>query len=884
MEGQAVKTRIWKTRAVRSRAAVLVAVVGLVASTSPASAGQGAALSYNVNGTVTDPIGRLLDGASGRPWVTVSDGDGAADTTQGSGTYHLQQDASRIGFVPVHAWSDHTDPHAGGVYVAAPLDSLATYDFSVDYRIGATLAAEHISVADGPATITVNITSHAPSPGTPGAGSGDSCVSVDDSRSGTHEASYVGANPNGSHQWSLDLTIPAGEPDATHNLAVSAKTCDTSEALTSTKTVGYTIDSTAPVVTALAPFDGHNTIYANQPLQAQAHDQGPAGLDSSGFSFELTNRNTGATSTHTATYSATSQAATTPPVALTDDHDYTMVVTVADRAGNTTTASHAPYTGANPATDGGFRKIALTTEPADTTLLDGDDNNTPGVSCTIAPENPNDPLSAPMATCPNTILDLSSTDVTLSSSRHSWDTGFITHTAGLSAATVVHPVLGAKAVTDYQPTGTNWGPHRVDLPYRIGDQADLPSTFVTDPTQLDLGTLKLRLDATWTGTTSTTLSLTGETANPSSQNDTGTCPRPLDTNANGCSTDPLATQYVVYVEPVGGETPGAVMARLDVNTLSESESVGRFLILASRAELAALSQEPSVSKVNNPWRERLSRYDYEGHQIRTLNEGECDRFMSVASMAVDESDRFEYDISEDCSVSNPRTSSDLILDGEGPVESALAEHVDGSTTTSSGPLCFEWKPSAHGGEELDPFQLLQPTLVSWWWGCGGGGSGPPPPPPKTNYIWASQTLYDPVKVKIARLNTTLLRWYTPTHTWLHDSVGDGEYYSYTAALATTFKTWNSPENNELVLYNRECTNSVKCKSAAGWWKANFHTDFAHCNKDTWQNLRLENVTVSQPAVEDKDSRRVEFLQRTPCPVPGGYTHATKIELRDSKTI
>jgi hypothetical protein len=213
-----------------------------------------------------------------------------------------------------------------------PLDTIV--NFTLLYRISASLSAAYLSTAEGPASSALLITSYAPSPET-------TCVNVTDSRTSlASAASHVSTNPDGSSVWSYALSLTQGTTEGNYALSFSAADCPSGTRLTTVGTAPYVVDNTPPVIDplSLVPLDHGNTLFPSGPVAARATDAaGGSGVEAASIAFTLTDEADPANPrqfTGSAVSYSAGWAKTHADLGLEAGHDYQIVLEVADRAGN----------------------------------------------------------------------------------------------------------------------------------------------------------------------------------------------------------------------------------------------------------------------------------------------------------------------------------------------------------------------------------------------------------------------------------------------------------------------------------------------------------------------------------------------------------------------
>lgn len=509
------------TRTSRRRRRVLVRIVAIALAMSAWTTESAHAIDlYAFVGIVADASGAPLAGA------TVSDGTRSA-TTGADGRYRLPEGST--GTFVLRASRPGNASSSKTVSVLVPLDQ--TVDFELLYTITGTLGRQYLDPSGEDVTTKLVVLTGAPNPGTPGT-SGTTCVYVRDTRTSSTTAANHTGTQGGLQRWEWTLLVPQGAANGTFSLEFDVKDCATSRVLSVVGSASYVIDSIAPAVSSLTPFDGMNTVFASQPLQVRAADEGPAGLASA--TFELTDKTSPTTTTRTANF--VQGLATSAPVTLVDGHDYTLSVTVRDRAGNETTESHDGY----PSGDTGFRKVASTASAAPAAVAP--------VACTVS-----GPLTERVATCPNVSMSLGTSALDVSDSRHSYDVSFATHAARLTAATITwEPVPGQpQTVNAYDrrnSVGGEWNERFIDYRYELNGDTFPAATIGRPPTEaLAMGALAVKLPAEWAAAQSVVLAMSSSTVPPQGAPSRNACADPLTNRSAPCTTDPTWNWFTVVL-------------------------------------------------------------------------------------------------------------------------------------------------------------------------------------------------------------------------------------------------------------------------------------------------------------------------------------------------
>jgi len=296
----------------------------------PASAYFDASL-FRFKGKVTDQIGRSL------PDVTVSDGNNSVKTAS-DGTYILGE--TSLGTYTLTASRSDLVSVSRQATVTNPKDLVI--DFVMPYKASASLSRQAVSTDGVSAALTLEVSSHAPLPGTPGQTGGRSCVTASDTRSGEEVyASYV-SSTQGVSLFRATFNLPADTEEGEHVILSTVVDCASDVLLSKAPAViGYTIDNTDPSVDArtVLPPDGGHTAFTSQPIMAEIHDGG-VGVDHTSVGVTVTDETSGipiivaSFSSADLSFDQKSSRITTPSVALLAGRTYRTAITVADLAGN----------------------------------------------------------------------------------------------------------------------------------------------------------------------------------------------------------------------------------------------------------------------------------------------------------------------------------------------------------------------------------------------------------------------------------------------------------------------------------------------------------------------------------------------------------------------
>jgi hypothetical protein len=153
------------------------------------------------------------------------------------------------------------------------------------------------------------------------------------------------------------------------------------------------------------------------------------------------------------------------------------------------------------------------------------------------------------------------------------------------------------------------------------------------------------------------------------------------------------------------------------------------------------------------------------------------------------------------------------------------------------------------------------------------GGGPPPIPPcntRKNFIHTSHTLQDAPRIDLAWLRTTFGRKWNCSSTWW--SRKNGDLY----AISGSGPSWWQHSRPRFPFVNWNCfiTQTKLCAQAMAIGKADFHTDFLHCNFIN-QDIQLS----SRVFTHRNGTRTVVFAKRGSCP---GVFSATSVKVNGSR--
>ncbi|HUR49249.1 MAG TPA: carboxypeptidase-like regulatory domain-containing protein [Acidimicrobiales bacterium] len=516
--------------------AVSASVAFFMLGLAPAGAIEVVGDLYAFHGGVSDPVGRLL------PGVRVLDGKGRSATTNATGQYRLGE--QNTGTYTLSTSRTGLKASSSTVTVTLPLDTAV--DFVARYNLTAAPSGadwRYLSTANGGKTFSLAITSWAPSPGTPGIGSTDSCVRVTDSRtSAVSFATMELQNSDGSYALTFDLPLSTATSEGSYWLQVDGVTCAGGTTLSDSYFVNYVVDNTAPVVDNLQPRDRQMVTDLGPsdrpPVTARIQDTGPSGIDPTQTTVSVVDATTGS-ELSLALATSTEAFVRTQPLNLTRGHVYRAVVTVADYAGNMATVSHGDHY-----EEGGFLF----------TYLDG---HAAGVSFDV-PCSVNEGevfATSTVASCDNVIAQVAASTITVGPTSHS-GTGYVEDVVGLSAAKVEYK-LGVLTRTETPVSaGGDWTARRISRPFVVSHSADSlsPQDRSLSPTSVNFGTLSLTVPKL---ASDVRIILGVRLAPPgASFPETDLCSDPTRLSSEfPCRTDPLENDYLVDL--MDGVSPGA---------------------------------------------------------------------------------------------------------------------------------------------------------------------------------------------------------------------------------------------------------------------------------------------------------------------------------------
>lgn len=523
------RSRLPRHRRALTRALTVLSLVSVPAVADPFLATPAFGVGpYTITGEVYD--------LSGRPLANVTIFDGSASVVTGSDGTFLMTEASS------GTYTLRASRSVGGVADVSPISKSVTFTSLTDFgpknvRFDLAFQAFNssptpLSLATSDKTLSVTITSRAPSPSATG-GAGTSCVTVTDVRTGESSAATLGSVSGVNSTWSWSTPVTQATSEGTYNLKYRVHRCDTGATLVPEKLVTYVVDSSAPSVDVLLPADGTTTAYTQQPLLAKFNDTGASGISSSSIQFTLKDETAGTTTTYgigAVNYNSTTKWAKTAPIPLVPGHDYTASVFVRDGAANSTTRSHTA-----PASGGGFRVTSVTVEPTYGSIAD--------TACTLGPVDV--ATATREATCNDVPLHLEATTAQLGEARSAgW--GAIVHELSLVNAQVVTSAGNVDIVG--QPAWANEAEApdvpKILQPFRVTASAT-PQTAVAGQLNLNLGTLKAKVPAAWQNArirmvTADTVASPAPCADPAAVSE-------------ACSPNPVAIDIHGGYDPIGVE-------------------------------------------------------------------------------------------------------------------------------------------------------------------------------------------------------------------------------------------------------------------------------------------------------------------------------------------
>jgi hypothetical protein len=518
----------------------LVVALAALSTVAALPAPAGAVDLYTITGEVRDPLGRLLPGA------TVRDEQNKSATADSNGRYALPEAEARKYVLK----AQRSDTDAVSAPVTLALGEISkTQDFTLPYKLSASLAKSALSARSGPATLALTVSTGAAEPGLPGQ-AGKSCVKVRDSRTGlVHDATYNTTTGSGAAiavYWAKSLEVPQGTTEGSFSLSSWAEDCATGAKLSKAPgfSSSYTVDNTPPWIPrdGLVPADGSNSAYSTgQALVATVKDN-LSGVAGSSVTFHLYDaednevfRSGGGSATTRVTFnSLTGQAVARPPVVLEQGKTYFTTVVARDEAGNEATMSHteALY-------GGGFTVTSLQAESTDASIA--------ATTCTISSQSQ---LGGPYAgmrevTCPDVKVHLDDANVSMEGMRHI-DSGYVSHTFALNAATLVGDLYGQRVTYPaYRNDHPDWAPKTRSMLFTYGSSSSRQVSAHVPAQDAVLGTLVTYVPAAWRFGEAK-LEMPKTPTNPS----TRTCSDPSTSLAAvKCSPDPLDARFVVQFGP-----------------------------------------------------------------------------------------------------------------------------------------------------------------------------------------------------------------------------------------------------------------------------------------------------------------------------------------------
>lgn len=297
------------------RSAALAAAVAAVALIAPVQADTDLVTVYELNGTVTDGAGRALEG------VTVSDGT-RTTTTDADGQYRLGQ--ALPGPKAISFSRSDLVARTGETVVALPLGDDATrLDAVMRYRLEMEVTNPDVSVATAAKTVNVTLRSWAPE-------SDAACLTLQDTATNRARTPARSGTATAPLTYTYGISVAKGAADATHEALARHQACfPLSGMLTDAVRQAFRVDSSKPTIgsVSLRAVDGERRIVV------ATQDQGPSGVAS--VSLAVTDKVTKAVHNGTATYDPdTGEAVSDDPFTVPAGRQFSVVVTVTDRAGN----------------------------------------------------------------------------------------------------------------------------------------------------------------------------------------------------------------------------------------------------------------------------------------------------------------------------------------------------------------------------------------------------------------------------------------------------------------------------------------------------------------------------------------------------------------------
>lgn len=581
-------------------------IAGFVIATGASPVGATDLDLYRFRGVVQDAVGRPLVGA----WV--SDGSKSVTTSGPDGRYELPEGDLRS--FTLTASRDDLVAAQQTRQVLLPVDQTMDFvppDHHLLYRLDSSVDSPYITTRLSPATVTVNIRSFAPYPGTLGDTGNRSCVSVLDTRTNLETpAEFVAAEPAGSSLWALSLSLAEATPEATYSLRSETRDCADGTKLSTHSVATYVVDNTPPVIPPedVSPGDLTTTVHStSQYLAARVLDLGGSSVDPSSVTFNLEKLGGSASSIGgTEVASVTLRAFRSPtPVALDLGALYRLTVSASDRAGNVTTFQQRAFE-----EGGGF--LASDSSPSTTTA------QIPPTSCTLSPGTT---PATKTATCTATPVKLAATTVNFGHGvRRAPDSGFVNQSVPLTTVVISDGVVTIVANPAIDP-------RTVSMNFEVDAPSTTTLTAVAPEDVVSLGTITVQVPGTWNSATISmspvqTRSAALATCNDPTSGSTGLTPK--------CSSDPMADDYFVTLDETtpDPEAKAGQLASLsggsvvDVfNTATAYEAKG-FFLHAPLNNLAAVSADTDtlgIRRVSKDWK----REDCESEWLRVSSTSYC---------------------------------------------------------------------------------------------------------------------------------------------------------------------------------------------------------------------------------------------------------------------